>query len=294
MLIDLHVQSRRTPGCELDPAEVLKRAEALGLDGVAFTDLHTLAPRELHALRGGTKLAVLVGATLETDHGHYLCFFPDPAKAPAPAELLGAPEPGKLPPAREVVEKVRSRGGVAIAAYPYDRTLPKPAGDFLFTLKGLAAVEGWCGRQRANVNELAIEAADHLGVPCVAGSGARRYEELGTAATLFKEPVRTEAELVAALKAGAVWAVAIGEPPSFHGDVAGPRKERFETRDHHHRGDRDRDRGRRERGGPRPEGRPPAAGGERTGGERAGGGEGGRKRKRRRGGRRGGGGGGGA
>ena len=90
MLIDLHVHSRFTAGCDLDPERVLKRAESAGLEGVCFTDLNTLeGASELHALRARTRLAVLVGVKIATDHGHYLGYFPDPENAAEPAQIFG-------------------------------------------------------------------------------------------------------------------------------------------------------------------------------------------------------------
>ncbi|AKU90441.1 PHP-associated domain-containing protein [Vulgatibacter incomptus] len=252
MLIDLHVHSSRTPGCSLDPAEAVARAQALGLDGICFTDLDTLGGvEELHALREKASIAVLVGMEAVTNHGHFLCFFPDPAGV-RPEEVLGAEAPTARP-ARDVVEAVLAKGGAVVAAHPYDRDLEKPMGDFVFTLRSLTAVEGYTGTRRVNVNELAIEAADHLSVPCVGGSGAMAgYDEIGTAATLFKEPVRDEAELVRALRDGAVWAVAVGVPPRFHGDdVAArpPREERGGRRPWERRGGRGGGRGRGDRRG---------------------------------------------
>jgi predicted metal-dependent phosphoesterase TrpH len=246
LLIDLHVHSRHTPGCSLDPAEILRRAEALGLDGVCFTDQGTLAgAAELQALRATTRLRVLVGLEVATDHGHYLCFFERPQATPEPAALFGAPVPGRPWPVREVIEKVRERGGVCVAAHPYDRDVEKPAGDFIFTLRGLGAIEGLNGRRRTNVNELAIEAADHLALPCVGGSGAiGSLDELGTAATLFRDEFADEAGLVAALRGGAVWAVAIGTPPALGEPGPGPRPARHE-RYGEGRDRRDRERGRR-------------------------------------------------
>src|SRR5437870_2220023 len=63
MLIDLHVHSHLTRGCSLDPKAILTRAETHGLDA-------------------RSKVKVFVGLELATDRGQYLCFFPDPMKAP--------------------------------------------------------------------------------------------------------------------------------------------------------------------------------------------------------------------
>lgn len=218
MLIDLHVHTDRTPGCTLDPALAVAKAEALGLDGICFTDRDSLArAANLHTLRNGAKVRVLVGMEVDTDHGRFLCFFPQPEMVDVPAILGG--EAANCRPAREVVERTLAAGGAVVAAHPYDRNLEKPMGDFVFTLRNLNAVEAFTGTRGANVNELAVEAADHLSAPCVGGSGAMTsYDEIGTAATLFKEEIHDETDLVRALRAGTVWAVAVGTPPKFHGD----------------------------------------------------------------------------
>lgn len=250
MLVDLHVHSLHTPGCRLEPSLAIEKAEAVGLDGICFADLGgwPLAA-ELAALRGQTDLAVLVGAEIPTDHGRYLVFVPDPAST-TPEAILGPPDEHGLWPARAVVDRVREAGGAVVAAHPYDRHVDPPAGDYILTLRGLAAVEGITGTRSNDVNELAIEAADHLALPCVGGSAAHdNYDRIGRAATLFRDEVRDEAALVAALRAGAVWAVQIGEPPKFRGDeLARLERERPERREDRRGGAR---RGGRRRGGQR-------------------------------------------
>ncbi len=212
MLIDLHVHSHHTLGCSLQPRDVVRRAKALGLDGVAFTDLNTLEGlEEIRAAGRDEGLLALCGVELTTDRGHYLCFFPDPAKVPAPPQVFGSKTPW---PVREVIQKVRELGGVAVAAHPYDKTVDRPSGDFIFTLEGLSAVEGLNARRHGPANDLAVEAADHMSLPCIGASGALgSLDELGKAATLFREPVRSEADVVAQIRSGGVFCVAIGIEP---------------------------------------------------------------------------------
>jgi hypothetical protein len=140
---------------------------------------------------------------------------------------------------REVLEKVRALGGAVVAAHPYDKTIDRPSGDVIFTLDGLAAIEGLHGRKKGSANDLAVEAADHMNLPCVGGSGALdALGQLGTAATLFRDPVASERDLVAQLKAGTVFCAALGvtpAPASLH-----------DRRDHRERRDQ-----RDDRGGPR-------------------------------------------
>ena len=212
MLIDLHVHSHHTRGCALQPADVLAAARAAGLDGVLFTDLNTMdGLEELRAAGRAAGLLALVGAEVVTDQGTFLCYFPRPEEVPALPQLLGSATPWS---AREVLARVQGLGGAVVAAHPYDRGLSPTSGDAIFTLDGLSAVEGLHGRRRGSHDDLAIEAADHLNLPCVGGSGAlEAAREVGSAATLFKEPVKDEAGLVAALRAGSVFCVALGVKP---------------------------------------------------------------------------------
>jgi predicted metal-dependent phosphoesterase TrpH len=253
MLIDLHVHSHHTQGGTLSPRDVVRRAKEAGLDGVAFTDLNTLdGLDEIHAAGRDEGFLALCGVEIATDRGHYLCFFPDPAKVPAPPQVFGSATPW---PVRDVLAKVKELGGVAVAAHPYDKSVERPSGDFIFTLDGLAAIEGLNTHRKGPANDLAVEAADHMSLPCTGASGAlASLDEIGKAATLFRDPVTSEEDVVRQLRAGTVFCVAIGVSPSAAepargGERRGP--ERRERGEHHgeHRGDGGRRRGGRGRGG---------------------------------------------
>jgi predicted metal-dependent phosphoesterase TrpH len=237
MLIDLHVHTHHTRGGALAPRDVLRRAREAGLDGVAFTDLNTLdGLEEIRAAGRDEGLLALCGVELATDHGHYLCFFPDPAKVPAPPQVFGSATPW---PVREVLAKVRELGAAVIAAHPYDKSVERPSGDFIFTLDGLSAIEGLNARRPGPANDLAVEAADHMNLPCTGASGAlTAVEEVGKAATLFRDPVASEADLVKQLRAGTVWCVALGVSPGVPEQGRdGSRERGGERRDREHRGD---------------------------------------------------------
>lgn len=266
MIIDLHVHSHHTRGSALAPRDVVRRAKEAGLDGVAFTDLNTLdGLDEIRAAGREEGLLALCGVELATDRGHYLCFFPDPSKVPAPPQIFGSATPW---PVRDVLAKVRELGGAVVAAHPYDKTVDKPSGDFIFTLDGLSAIEGLNARRAGPANDLAVEAADHMNLPCTGGSGAlEALDPIGKAATLFREPVASEADLVRQLRAGSVFCVAIGVTPAPAEHAGRGPGERRPPRD----GDR------RDGRGPRPAGR---GGGRGEGGgrPRGGRGRGGRER----------------
>lgn len=258
MLIDLHVHSNHTRGCTASVREVVRRARDAGLDGVAITDLNTLEGlEEIRAAAREEGFLALCGLEVATDRGHYLCFFPDPSRVPAPAQVFGSSTPW---PVREVLAKVRELGGATVAAHPYDKSIERPGGDVLFTLDGIQAVEGLNARRKGPANDLAVEAADHMSLPCTGASGAHELAEIGKAATLFRDPVASEADLVAQLKAGTVFSVAIGVTPgaqerSERGPERYDRRERREGGPRHgdrggHHGDRG-DRGGHGRGGRR-------------------------------------------
>jgi hypothetical protein len=240
MLIDLHVHSRNTPGCSLAPRDVLRRAREAGLDGVVFTDMNGMEGlAEIREAGAAEGILALCGVEIATDRGHYLAYFPDPEKVPALPQIFGTPPW----PVRDVLAKVTAMGAAVVAAHPYDRSIDRPGGDVLFTLDGLSAVEGLETRRKGAVNDLAVEAADHMGLPCVGGSGAKDpTDPIGKAATLFRDPVRNEADLAAQLKAGTVFCVAIGVTP-------GPPEVRAPRSAGDRRGERGGDRGGRRDGG---------------------------------------------
>lgn len=214
MLIDLHVHSHLTQGCNLDPRAVLERAASLGLEGVAFTETNTQdGCDELFDLQPKSPLRIFVGLELGTDRGQYLCFFPQPEEVPEPVQLWGSNRE-KPWSAAECIPKVLSLGAVVVAARPYDRDFATPALDQVLSVQGLSAVEGYNARVRQPANDLAVEAAEKLGLPSVGGSDARlALDEVGRGATFFRDRVTSQADLLDALRGKAYWPVMVGELP---------------------------------------------------------------------------------
>jgi hypothetical protein len=123
----------------------------------------------------------------------------------------------------------------------------------LNTLDGLSAIEGLNVRRKGPANDLAVEAADHMNLPCTGASGALgSLDDIGKAATLFRDPVASEADLVKQLRAGSVFCVAIGVTPGA-ADGSGGERRGPERRDRgEHRGERgERGEGAGRRRGPR-------------------------------------------
>lgn len=214
MLIDLHCHSYLSTGCNLDPRAVLERAASHGLDGVAFTETNTQdGCEELFDIGRNSKVKVFVGLELNTDKGQYLCFFPRPEQAPEPVQMWGSNRERPWS-ADEVLPRVRQLGAAIVAARPYDRDFPFPAGDYVLSLKLLSGVEAWNPKIRPSANDLALEAAEKLHLPTAGGSDARAsLDEIGWGATLFKEDIQSQEQLVQAILGGQFWAVQMGELP---------------------------------------------------------------------------------
>src|SRR5688572_13552424 len=285
MIVDLQVNLETKDGGLIDPNLLVEKAKAAGLDGVVVTKEGELLPdvqsfREVGAPQG---IKIFAGAKIATNHGLILCIFPSDAERPGEGFAERVED---VYDASAVIDAVEQLGGVTVALRPYDRDVPKPMGDHLFSLQGLSACEVQNGRISDIANDLALEAASNMEMPCVGTSCADGTEGLGTSATLFRAPVESENELVEAIRSGDCWPVSFAD--------RAPKPEAMRPRENGDRrrggrGGRDRDRG--ERGG---RGRG-GGGGERREGARgpgpgAGAGAGG-GRDRDRGGDRGGGGG---
>lgn len=214
MLIDLHVHSYLSKGCELDPRAVLERAKSHGIDGVAFTETNTQdGCDELLEIGATSQVKVFVGLELVTDKGQYLCFFPRPERAPEPVQMWGSNRERPWP-AADCLPKLKSLGAAIVAARPYDRDFATPALDFILGQKELSAVEGYNAKVRQTANDLAVEAAESLHLPCTGGSDARlSLDEVGRGATLFKAKVESQEDLVHALLGNDYWPVMVGEIP---------------------------------------------------------------------------------
>jgi hypothetical protein len=114
----------------------------------------------------------------------------------------------------ECLPKVKAMGAAIIAARPYDRDFPNPPMDFIRSLNLLSAVEGYNAKVKQTANDLAVEAAEALNLPCIGGSDARgSLDDVGRGATFFKRPIATQAQLVQELLKGEFWPVMAGELP---------------------------------------------------------------------------------
>jgi len=249
LLIDLHVQSRFSSGGVFDPEEVILRARTAGLDGVCFTEDQPLPSwREVKGLGERHQMTVLIGAKVTTDVGRYLVFVPNAADLEPGGILQERGEVASPLPIRVLVRKVKQRGGVLVAAHPYLRTISLRSGDRIFLVEGLDAVEVRHAACASVYNDMALIASAMLNLPGVGGSGTREdLQKLGKAATLFRTPIQSEADLIEAIRSRQLWPVEFLDQVPVRSEASGvemrreyredPRRE-GPPRDDFRRGDR--------------------------------------------------------
>jgi len=183
--------------------ELIIRAVAVGLDGIAVTDHSRIggaeAAQELGAKYG---FPVFRGVEVHTTLGDILVFglYRD-----FPWEMEGG----------HLLRMVAEVGGAAIAAHPY-RDVRYALG-YVLQIAGISMEEarGWCPELRwltavevlndgcgAREASRAQRLAQAWGLPGVGGSDAHFASDVGTAATLFPDPISTDEEFIAALRSG--------------------------------------------------------------------------------------------
>ncbi len=208
---DLHVHTIRGSGdSSLSPEELVVEAARIGLTGVTLTE-HGGWPdlRQFREFARGQEVVLIHAREFETEYGHVLVFGLDDYPP-------GGMEAKTL---RKAVDRV---GGYMVVAHPfrnlfnrppYNKNLlygdskghPKTAKDAvdhpLFDL--LDDVEALNGGNSEGENRFALEVALWRGKPGTGGSDAHSTHGLARGATLFHGDVRSEAELLEALRAAA-------------------------------------------------------------------------------------------
>lgn len=171
MRLDLHNHTRHSPDSRVEPAALVHRARALGLDGLAITDHNSVAGvrAAIEEARDLPGLLVIPGIEVSTAEGHVLGFG---ISEPVPRDL----------PVQETVERIVETGGVAVAAHPY-RFWSGLGEDSTLAAK-FSAYEARNARTLRAGNERADRLAGRQGVGRTGGSDAHFLHEHGAAFTI--------------------------------------------------------------------------------------------------------------
>ena len=168
-MFDLHVHTCYSPDGYEKPERIARYLKSKGFRGMAIVDHHT-TKGAAKAFREIKDFVIIPGVEINTEQGHILAF--------------GIMEDIKSRDAREVVEEIHNRGGIAVLAHPFRFSKPRIETD---------AVEALNGRNFPSQNERGMEYVKKTGMPFTAGSDGHRMWEMGSAYTIMDADSMEEA-----------------------------------------------------------------------------------------------------
>jgi len=192
MTFDLHMHtSRYSPDSVIDPVQLVRRAKAVGLDGIVVTEHDRLWPEhELEELRRlQPDLVVLGGVEISGRGGDMLCY-----------GVTDLTDLRRGVPWRDLVAEVRRQGGVVVAAHPYrwgqnfDALLEEEG----VTLDG---VEVMSNNMDPDLRKAAAKFASRQPTYATLGnSDAHELDVVGRCRTVFGAEIRTMTDLTRAIR----------------------------------------------------------------------------------------------
>jgi predicted metal-dependent phosphoesterase TrpH len=194
MLIDLHCHSKYSFDNHLDPEALIRRAMEMGLDGVCFTEHHSMnASGPIRRIKAPRGFVILRGVEISTDLGHLLVYGvkDDAWNRWGRSNCLNL---------SKVVQSVHLLGGICVPAHPFRGW--ESLGERVYSLPDFDALETCNGANSSQLNDLAALAAIKLGLPSIGGSDCHSVEQVGRAFTLFGKKIRGMTDLIREIKAG--------------------------------------------------------------------------------------------
>ncbi len=187
---DLHVHTNHSKDGESSVEDILRAAEAAGLDAIAITD-HDSVDGAKRALQIETTVLVIPGIEVTTKQGHLL--------------VLGVTE--VIPSGLDVLETValaRRMGALLILPHPYHVWRHGVARRKKAGMTAVDAVESFNSRYIVgSANRKAARMAAKLGKPCVAGSDAHNARFVGFGRT-YVDAEKNVPAILDAIRAGKV------------------------------------------------------------------------------------------
>ncbi len=205
--VDLHLHTTRgSADSNLSPKDLIERARAIGIGAVCITEHDNIWDlKEIAAIASDAGVLCLRGMEVTTEMGHIGVFGLN--------EYVGG-----IYKLRELRKVVDGLGGIMVANHPFrykldprfsfinedhepiDPAHPERAAK-LEIFRMCDAVEALNGACSEEENLFALKVARTLGLAEVAGSDSHSANSVGYVTTLLPSPVRTERELIDAIKA---------------------------------------------------------------------------------------------
>ena len=200
MILDLHSHSIKSDDGRAKVENYCQwiRKKEVPIDGFVLTEHRQFDfESDYRALAGASDLTILKASEVETEYGHVLVFG-------VTEKLTEAFDFGAIDlPLAQVLEESERHGAVAVPCHPGRTKVGMCAHiETIGVPEGVTIVEIYNGGSRGSEDQAAQAMAQRLGYQGVGGSDAHIVSHIGRCATRFPAPVRSEAELVEALRAG--------------------------------------------------------------------------------------------
>ena len=168
--VDLHVHTTVSGDGRSELSEQVRAAKRIGLHAIAVTDHN----RCLVQQKSTDDLLLIPGCEVSSTCGHILGLFLE--------REIEFPADGTLPSGEEAVRMIRTAGGLAVLAHPFQQPWRKEA-DLPRDVDGIETCNARGNLKRANANDLASELAEKWNVFSTGGSDAHLCDEVGYAYT---------------------------------------------------------------------------------------------------------------
>ncbi|MEW6621030.1 MAG: PHP domain-containing protein [bacterium] len=196
MIIDLHIHTLIGSHCSvIDINELINYAKRIKLDGICITD-HDSIDGIWQSKKIGEEQGIKVfgGIEVSTKEGHVLVFSKNIDEIKRDIYVV------------DLISMVHEKGGVVIPVHPFRRGVPCLANK-IYEISGFDAIEILNGNCTQEMNIIAWLASIKLGLASVGGSDAHTLTQVGKYATMFEANIKSEEELINAIKSGNYQAV---------------------------------------------------------------------------------------
>lgn len=199
MILDLHTHSIKSDDGRAKVNNYCQwiRTKEVPIDGFVLTEHRQFDfESDYSELAEDFGLVILKGAEVETEYGHVLVYgVTEPLYDEFDFSTIGL----RL---EEVIEKCEAHDAVAVPCHPGRPRVGMSAHlEEHGVPKGVRIVETLNGGSRGDEDAVAAAMANELGYIGIGGSDSHIVSHIGRCATRFAEPVTSETELVAALRA---------------------------------------------------------------------------------------------